>query len=119
MMITRSKASIKWSPLIDSIFYPFEIKQGLREVIADYCEESYESNKNFQDKLIEFKIKMLEDEDNKVDIDRVYYHNKINRIVYELSNGVTLYVDSRPLIVEKDDNIQSLKDMFNETINKK
>lgn len=60
----------------------------------------------------------LDDEEFKIDIERTYFHKTENCIVYELSNGDSIYIANKPIVVKDNENVNSLNDLFNSVINK-
>lgn len=109
----------KWTPIINSILFPYEINEGMIPIIGKHLQDCVDNGINYESIMMEFKAKLLEDEKLKIKIDKMYYHTNINRIVYELNNGDTIYLDPEPIIVKNDSNITSTKDLFESIINNK
>jgi len=109
----------KWKDIIESLLFPYEINKGMIPIIAEYLEECIEKGIDYQNKLMEFKGKLLDDEKFKIDVERTYFHKTENCIVYELSNGDSVYIENKPIVVKDNENVNSLNDLFNSVINKK
>lgn len=132
----------KWKPILDNIFTPYELDQELLEMVAIYIEDELEkdSTRNQYATLIgngvgpvspsstpptpqikqqevfgvllEFKKRLLEDVDIRVNVKNVHYNKTINRIVYELENGDSVYMESKPFVMRDPNYIKKSKNIF-------
>ena len=128
----------KWKPVLDSLFHPYELENEILEMIAEYMETNLEINVNSpcllpgmgvqyplsayslpkmnQEDVLkiirEFKERLAQDIDIRIDIKNVYYNGTIKRIVYELANGDSVYLETKPLIMKDPDYIKRSKNLF-------
>lgn len=130
----------KWKPILDSIFNPYELEDEILEMLADYVEKNLEhqyvtmggmgigtvtpqtsistpwipnkSQEEVMETLRQFKERLAQDIDIRTDIKNVYYNGTIKRIVYELANGDSVYLETKPLILKDPDYINKSKNLF-------
>ncbi len=130
----------KWKPILEANFTPYELEPEILEMLAEYVENSLEvspystlqgngmgsvvpptivspgkpgmSQNEVMEVLREFKERLSQDVDVRVDIKNVYYNGTIKRIVYELANGDSVYLETKPLILKDPDYIKKSKKLF-------
>jgi hypothetical protein len=130
----------KWKPILDNFFTPYELEQEILEMVAEYVENSLEvspystlqgngfgpvvppnivspgkpgkTQQEVMEVLREFKERLTKDVDIRVNIKNTYYNSTIKRIVYELENGDSVYLEGKPLIMKDSDYIKKSKKLF-------
>ena len=130
----------KWKPILDNFFTPYELEQEILEMLADYIQNNLEvdpfstlvgngmgsvnpmnmypphksgkTKEEIMETLTEFKIKLSQDVDIRTDIKNVYYNGSIKRIVYELSNGDIVYLETKPLVLRDPNYVKKSKNLF-------
>lgn len=130
----------KWKPILETIFTPYELEQEILEMVAEYAENSLEvspystlmgsgmgsvnpsviyppykpgkTQQEVMEVLREFKERLTKDVDIRVNVKNTYYNSTIKRIVYELENGDSVYIEGKPLIMKDPDYIKKSKKLF-------
>ena len=73
---------------------------------------SHKSQEDVLSVVREFKERLSQDVDIRVDVKNIYYNTTIKRIVYELANGDSVYIESKPLVMKDPDYIEKSKRLF-------
>jgi hypothetical protein len=132
----------KWMPILESIFSPYELENEILDMVAEYLERNLNNttsgqyystlggpgigpvvvpttvsgNVNPQEDVMEvlreFKERLAKDVDIRTDVKNVYYNGTIKRIVYELANGDSVYLEGKPLIMKDPKYVQKSKNLF-------
>jgi hypothetical protein len=123
----------KWKPILDNILSPYELENEILEMLADFLEIKLESSSSISlgangipsisqsaqqlqvetfNIILEFKERLAKDVDIRIDIKNVYYNTTIKRIVYELANGDSVYMESKPLVMKDSNYIEKSKKLF-------
>ena len=129
----------KWKPILDNIFTPYELESEILEMVAEYVENNLEnpyvtlggngvgpvnpsinyppyqppkSQHEVFDILFQYKERLLKDVDVRTEVKSVHFNRTINRIVYELENGDSIYMDYKPLIMKDPNYVKKVKTYF-------
>ncbi len=131
--------ALKWKPVLDNFFKPYELEDEIIEMLANYTDKNlevnystlsgrgmgsvnptvnyptYQPSKSQEEVvgvLMEFKERLSQDIDIRIDVKNVYYNSIIKRIVYELVNGDSVYLETKPLVLKDSSYIEKSKKLF-------
>ena len=111
----------KWKPILDNVFKPYELEDEIMEMLSKFLEKNLEQSTappsqqlqaDVFGKILEFKERLTKDVDLRVNVKNTYYNKTINRIVYELENGDSVYMESKPLVMKDPSYIEKSKKLF-------
>lgn len=129
----------KWKPILDNILSPYELEIEILELLAEYLEKKLEPVSQYTamggilgipssspvspqrahqaetealGTIMEFKERLTKDVDIRVNVKNTYYNSTIKRIVYELENGDSVYLEGKPLIMKDPNYVKKSKNLF-------